>query len=299
MMESPSARARMLPPLIIAPSGTPLPPLPDPSRDGVEVWYERDGTVCALGHVEQGDRWFRLLGVASFRFGPSGGVLAVADEGRDPEVVRDAYRRSVLPLVLQSRGLEVLHASAVRAPHGVVALCAVKETGKSTLAYALSRRGHPLWADDAVVVDTAAEPVAAHQLPFGIRLRPASAAFFARDVGAAAVPDDSTGAQPGSNFADGVPLAALYVLVRDEAVVEGAEVRPLSAAAALTSVLAHAYCFSLQDVERKGQMMTQYLDLVSRVPVHEVRYGTGLDRVPAILDAIERTFDAPRAGTRR
>ncbi|HET7457342.1 MAG TPA: hypothetical protein VFJ74_06785 [Gemmatimonadaceae bacterium] len=285
-----------IPELTIAPRGTPLPPLPDPSHEGVEVWRERDGSVCALGHVERADeRWFRLFGVASFRFGSTGAVVAFVDEGRDLEQVRDAYFRSVLPLVLQSRGLEVLHASAVRAPHGVVALCAAKETGKSTLAYALSRRGHPLWADDAVVVDTSTAPVRAHQLPFGIRLRPASAAYFARDGSAAAGEGDSRRGNGDGSFADAVPLAALYVLVRDEAVADGANVRRLSAAAALTAVLAHAYCFSLQDVERKGRMMTQYLELVSRVPVYEVRYGTGLDRVPAILDAIERTFDVAPA----
>lgn len=288
----------MLPPLIIAPRGTPLPPLPDPSHEGVEVWRERDGSVCALGHnVGRDERWFRFLGVGSFRFGPAGEVVAIPDEGRGPATVRDAYFRTVLPLVLQSRGLEVLHASAVRTPHGVIALCAVKETGKSTLAYALSRRGHPLWADDAVVVDTAATPVRVHQLPFGIRLRPASAAFFGRDGtdgnDPAPAAARSTAGPPDDNFGEAVSLAGLYVLVRDEAVAESADVRPLSAAAALTAVLAHAYCFSLHDVERKGQMMTQYLALVSRVPVYEVRFGTGLDRVPAILDAIERTFAAP------
>ena len=281
-----------LPELIIAPPGTPAPPLPDPDGEGVEAWREHDGSVCALGHIEDGVRWFHLLGVGSFRFARTGGVVAVVPEGTDADRVGDAYRRSVLPLVLQSRGLEVLHASAVRAPHGVIALCAVKETGKTTLAYALSRRGYPLWADDAVVVDTPADPAAAavhvRQLPFGMRLRPASATFFGHDRGAANGRAHVSGV--AGDFAEAVPLAALYVLARDEGVASGAEVRRLSAAAALTAVLAHAYCFSLEDPTRKGRMMAQYLALVSRVPVYEVRFATGLDRVPAILDAIEHTF---------
>jgi len=291
-----------LPDLIIAPPGTPVPAPPDASAEGVEVWREHDESVCALGHMAGGEHWFHLLGVGSFRFGESGAVVAVPDAGRDEEVVRDAYRRSVLPLVLQARGLEVLHASAVRAPHGVVALCAVKETGKTTLAYALSQRGYPLWADDAVVVETSAEPVRVRQLPFGMRLRPASAAFFGHDrqVGGSRRDPRAHVSGVAGDFDDAVPLAALYVLVRDEGVATGATVRPLSAARALTAVLAHAYCFSLADEARKGRMMAQYLALVSRVPVHEVRFGTGLDRVPAILDAIERTFAgvAPASGTR-
>jgi hypothetical protein len=286
-----------LPELIIAPPATPVPPLPDPDGEGVEAWREHDGSVCALGHIEGGERWFHLFGVGSFRFARTGGVVAVVPEGTDPDRVRDAYRRTVLPLVLQSRGLEVLHASAVRAPHGVVALCAVKETGKTTLAYALSRRGHPLWADDAVVVDTSAEPVRARQLPFGMRLRAPSAAFFGHEQGGGGGPDGRAHVSGvAGDFAEAVPMAGLYVLVRDEGVASGAAVRPLAAAAALTAVLAHAYCFSLEDPSRKGRMMAQYLALVSRVPVYEVRFGTGLDRVPAILDAIEGTFGDARSG---
>ncbi len=70
-----------------------------------------------------------------------------------PDSIEDTYRRGVLPLVLQLRGHEVLHASAVSTASGLLVLCGVSGTGKSTFAYGLSRRGYPLWADDAVVLD--------------------------------------------------------------------------------------------------------------------------------------------------
>ena len=272
----------MLPLLSIVALGTPAPPIPDATADGVEVWYEPDGrTVAALGHADDdAGWWFHMPGLASFRFMTTGDVVAIDRRGAAEARIRDAYQRSVLPLVLQARGLEVLHASAVLAHRGVIALCAIKETGKSTIAYALSRRGYDLWADDAVAMQIEDRTVRAFPLPFSIRLRPASAAHFGTEAGAA------PRIQPNA-----APLAALCVLVRDESVSDGAVVSRLTAGAALTAILTHAYCFSLADQDRKGRMVEQYLAVIARVPVFEARFGAGLDRLPAILDAIERAAD--------
>jgi hypothetical protein len=271
-----------LPLLSIVASGTPAPPLPDAASDDVEVWYEPDGrTVAALGHADGAEGWwFHMPGLASFRFRATGDVVALDRRGAAEARIRDAYRRSVLPLVLQARGLEVLHASAVQTHRGVLALCATKETGKSTIAYALSRRGYALWADDAVAMQVEDRAVRAHPLPFSIRLRPASAAHFGADSSAAPIVEPSV-----------APLAALFVLARDESVAEGAIVRRLTGGAALTAILTHAYCFSLADQDRKGRMVEQYLTVTARVPVFEARFGAGLERLPAILDAIERAAE--------
>src|SRR5512134_3155557 len=79
-------------------------------------------------------------GVARLRFDRTGErVEATPEPGVSPVAVSRAYR-DALPLVLQARGSEVLHASAVLGPRGVVALCGASGSGKSTLAYALGRR---------------------------------------------------------------------------------------------------------------------------------------------------------------
>jgi hypothetical protein len=254
----------------------------------IEVWRDLDGGVCALGEYRGQTRSLRLPGLASFEFDTaSDEVRAYAEPGVDHARIVDQYRRTVLPFAFQTRGYESLHASAVRTPGGVVALCAVKESGKSTLAFALARRGYPLWADDAVVVEVGAATVSALAVPFEIRLRPASAAHFgwrARDDGA---PAPSDVAEPISLAR--APLAALFVLER----IRGArgpahvELRRLERAEAFTAVLTHAYCFTLDHAERKALMMRQYLGLVARVPIYALRYPSGLDQLPGILAAIE------------
>ena len=285
--------------LTIAPPHAWRPSTPDPASPVVDTWRDHDGTICAYGHILGEDCWLHLPGVGSFRFGAAlPDVLAVPEPSATREQVVDAYYRTVLPFALQARGLEALHASAVRMGNGVVALCAVKETGKSTIAYALSRRGHPLWADDAVVF--AASPdgagVDAFAVPFAIRLRPASARFFGRD-GAAAAAGERDGATP-LELAP-APFAALCVLERAAELPADApvEVHRLASAAAFTAALTHAYCFTLRDPRWKERTVAHYLDLVRRIPVFQVRFRAGLDTLPAIMDAIEQAVGAtPPAG---
>lgn len=254
------------------------PHLPDVTTAGLEVWRERDGRVAAYGGSLDESRWMRIPGLATFVFAGES-VTAYADATAGDDAVYDAYRRNVLPMALQVLGYEVLHASAVRGPHGVVALCAISETGKSTIAYGLSTRGHELWADDAVAFGLSAQGAQALPLPFSLRLRDTSAAYY--------------GVEPDS-FLLGEPepaaLATLCVLerVEDAGNASGANVERLSAAEAFSSLLTHAYCFSLEDVERKEQMLRAYMALAGAVPVFRARLEAGLEKVPEMLDTIER-----------
>ena len=231
-------------------------PLDFSGAGGVEDWLDRDGTVYARCRAD-GDRYsVELPAVASFRFERRGArVVGAARPGVDARAVADAYWRDALPLVLHARGAEVLHASAVVARRGVIAFCGASGAGKSTLAYGLHRRGHALWADDVVALDVSPGNVTALPLPFGVRLRPSSAALFG--VGSPAA-DDRRAAHVGTSSARALPLAAVCLLTprstglarRDPAVL-----RRVAASAAYAGVLAHAFCFHLDDPDRKRAML--------------------------------------------
>jgi hypothetical protein len=206
-----------------------------------------------------------------------------------PEVaeaeLEDAFRRCVLPMALSTRGCQVLHAGAVLGPEGVVALCARSQTGKSTLSRALAGRpGRALWGDDAVAFSTAGDGVEALPLPFALSLRPASAAHFAGSADAPLAAADAP-----------APLAAVLVLARADGDGEPvAAARRIPPAEAFAAVLEHAYCFDLEGAPRRRDTAEQYLDLVDRVPVFELRFRTGLQHLEAILDEVERAI-APDA----
>jgi hypothetical protein len=166
-----------------------------------------------------------------------------------------------------------------------VAFCAGPETGKSTLAYGLGHRGYALWADDALVFHAATGLVEAVPLPFRMRLRPPSRAYFAQR---ARGPEDGRPARPRRRPR---PLAAVFVLER-------APCRPgisvgvcrLSAPLALPAVLAHAHSFSEEDPTRKRRLVDQYLALVAAVPVFRLRFVPDLERLDHVLDQVEKAL---------
>jgi hypothetical protein len=265
--------------------------IPPPTVNSqAEVWRDNDGAVCAYGQMLGEEYWMHLPGLASFRLSSRAEeVTAVVPGGISEELVLDAYRRSVLPMALQVCGREVLHASAIRTQQGVLALCGISETGKSTIAFGLSRRGYALWADDAVPFEISGRSATVISLPFEIRLRPPAAALFDLETISTAAAAGKNGALPGTETSH---LLAVCVLRRAEGAASPVAVRRLSSAQAFAAVLTHAYCFTLQDRERKRRMIRHYLDLVAGVPIFDVCFQSGLANVPAVLDAIEQLLIA-------
>lgn len=275
-----------LPRLSIVSARVVAPLLPEAADGVVCRWRDRQGRIGAYGYSAAGAHWMHLPDVATFRFADREEITAIATEPVEVERIRDAYRRNVLPFVLQVFGLEVIHASAVMTPRGVVAFCAHSETGKSTVAYGLHRRGHPLWADDTVVFYAHSGAANAIPVPFRVRLRPASWSHFSRDGHREALEAEELqcGRRPR-------PLAAVFALERvphsDDAAIE---VERLASGSALLAALAHAQSFDVEDPTRTRLLVNQYLTLVASVPVFRARFPTALERLTAVLDRIEEVI---------
>ena len=250
-------------------------PAPLPDGEPSEVWRDEAGGVIASGWLRGDLRSlaFPGLGVYEFSAGGRGPVVASAEPGAWVPHVVDTFRRSVLPLALQVRGAEVLHASGVVIRQRVVALCAVSGTGKSTLARALGGRGHRLWADDAVAFDGAH----ALPLPFQLKLRPRSSEWFGEPA-----------LSPLYGGLERHPLGAICVLTRIGAQGDRVDCLRLTPSAAFPHLIRHAYCFSLADLNRKRDMMERYLRLAAEVPVFELRFPEGLERLDEMCEAIEQ-----------
>ena len=266
-----------------------LPTLPDQNDPRVTRWVDREQQLFALGNKVDETYWIHVLGVASFSFEKDRtAITAFSHPSVSPDVILDQFSRSVWPMVLQIRGYEVLHASAVQTSQGVVALCAPSETGKSTLAYGLSQRGYSLWADDAVVFWIEGRVARAQPVPFGIRLRPGSAVYFGHAESEALIPYRWKG-QPHQELHP-LPLVTICLLERIPATDDSslAEVKLVPSAEAFSRVMQHAQYFGLQDLARKRHMTQQYLTLVSSTPVLQVRFQNGLDRMSEIMDIVER-----------
>jgi hypothetical protein len=255
-----------------------------------EPWRDHEGMIYAYGQVLGNEHWMHMPGLASFRFSSRGEDIAVAVTNAEPdELLLEAYRRRVLPMAVQVRGREVLHASAIRAPAGVVTFCGTTQSGKSSIAFGLSQRGYPLWADDMVAFEMSDRGAVGVSLPFRPRLRKSAAELLQVDATTQTFPrNDAT--PPGAHKA---PLAIVCILRKEAAAASPVAVRRLSSADAFATVLDHACCFLPQAAERKRLMVRHYLELVAVTPIYEICFQPGLTNFPLVLDAVERLLDAP------
>jgi hypothetical protein len=244
---------------------------------------DQDGTPHAYTQQAGGRSRVRIPDLVTFGF-DAGSSVVVADvaSGADREEVLDAYRTLCIPLAVQGAfGQEVVHASGVRIAHrGVVGFCGMSTTGKSTIAHALARRGHQLWADDALAFQPDGESIGTLALPFRPNLRPESERFFrtlgARELDQAAAWSEAT-------------VNTLFVLDASSGI---EQLERLSAVDALVAVLPNGYRFRPLDDQRERRMVRTYLDLVARVPVFRLGYERGLDGLERLVDRIEETIDS-------
>jgi hypothetical protein len=259
------------------------PPVPGDAQ----VWRDWSGVPRAYGYTLDGDHWIRLPELGSFRFTLGGEwVEAWVPEPIPRRDIEEAFRRHVLRFVLQARGHELLHASAVAMPSGAIAFCGSSGVGKSTLAYGFSRRGHPPIADDALLFEQVGGTVRVFPLPFMLHLSGESA-LSGRGRKAPVNLDPQIVA--GGPREASLQLAALFVLEPSgEADPAIPEIVALRNASAFLLLLYHAHCFSFRDERRVRLMADRYLQLAATVPTFRLRYRRDIDRLPELLDAVER-----------
>jgi hypothetical protein len=269
------------------------PVLPDPRDPLVQTWRDYEGKVCAYAYSSHGDRWLHVPNVASYQFGSNNAdIAAFPQPSARHEKVVDVFSRVVLPIALHAGGMEVLHASAVLTHNGVVAFCAMADTGKSTTAFALSQRGYEQWADDAVPFQIEKNCVRAIPLDFGVRLDPSAEEFFQQTS------IKSSDVHRGqAKERQGATLAVIIVLKRFKTNhYKEVEVVRLSPAQAFRSVLLHGHFFNLKNTELMRQMVSNYLRLTSIVPVFEIHFTPGFEKMTDLLDKIEEVTETLPAG---
>ena len=255
-----------------------------------------DGIPVAFGSRRGPEHWVSVPKRAAFRFqSGSESVLAHPHPLADEDAVLDAYHGAALPMAVQvALGGQALHASAVVAPDsGALAFCGISHAGKTTLAFALSRRGYPIWADDVLAFEArGADDVRAVRLPFRLNLRAQTSAHFN------AATEEVSSADGEFEEWTRVPLAAVFALERVELSEPWSRptVRRLSPSEGLTAVLSHAFCFQPQTPQEKRSMMEDYLELLARVPVYSLTAGPELGMLDALLDEVEATIAAAAPG---
>ncbi len=209
-------------------------------------------------------------------------------------IVETQLLGTVLAVWLARRGVLALHASAVVVDGLAVGFLAMPGGGKTTAALSVAHQGHPVLADDLLALHPGDQQVVAqHGYPL-LRLWPQQVERFVGD------PDILPRIHPqfekrrveleGSPLgfhAAATPLAALCVPAHDEGVPAQAE-RLGSAAAATTLLGAGFLGAAMLRVADPVTMLARVAAVTDRVPVYELRFPSGLDRVDRLVDLVHK-----------
>lgn len=276
-------------------------------RPGVADWIVRATDAPVPDGVAESIGWDAVepnVRVHAYRL-PSGyrlhfddtGVFDVSSDGHeiswhrspsaDERAVRLDLAGRVLALALHIGGCLCLHASAVSIGGRAIAFLAPKGSGKSTLAIALERAGAEFMSDDIVPVEVTPEPVArpgAHS----VRMFRDTAATLGMQMDLAM---DASTSKPmfrdsaiGRRRVNAAPLDALYLLSS----VAGPDEPPVSRERvaepdAVMRVLGQTKIGVLLGGHEAASVLQRTADLVSAVPVYELRVARDLSRLDDVV----------------
>lgn len=201
-----------------------------------------------------------------------------------------ALRRSLIGaamgVVLQQRGLLVLHAGAVSIGDGAVAFAGASGVGKSTLTDAFERAGHSCFADDLTLIDTAGGTPEVVPGIHTVRLRADSAGHAGwstaqrRPTGG-----DVKAARPLTPAASHAPLRALYFLGwGDELAISRLE-PPAALPRMVGATRANAL---LEDPALAARHLRQCGVVLAHARCAELRRPRDFERLGDVVDAIVR-----------
>jgi len=253
-------------------------------------FWETQGDVTAEFRRNANGFLLRFVGRADFTVDLTDAIVTCVPAPGVPASLIAALRyNQVEPLLLNHAGKLVLHAAAIVSGGRALAFAGASGRGKSTLAAAFARHGHPFLTDDGLLLEPVADGYLAVPSLDSVRLRiDSEAALFARSP--AATPDDRGGKslvpagltlphQPRP-----VPLEALYFL--GEGACEGAAFARLAQAEALLALTRHAFILDVDDRERVRANFERLAQLSQTVPVFTLDYPRRYDGLPGLIRAI-------------
>lgn len=203
----------------------------------------------------------------------------------------------VLGLALRLRGTVSLHGCAVAVGSHATLILADHGGGKSTLAAALARAGHPVLSDDVAAITEDAAGWTVHPGYPRLRLRPETIDAFR--LVRAGMPLVFTGQEKryvelstgdgdgGWRFGrKGVRIGSIYTVVRrpdlDTALIE-----PIRGADRLMTLLRHRSArFAVLSASRQADELASLGRLSTAVRLRRVQRPDGLEHLPGLRDAI-------------
>jgi len=213
-----------------------------------------------------------------------------------PEVARDAietlYANSVRPVIGNHAGELNLHGSAVCIGDRALAIMGLSRRGKTTLAGAFAKAGHPFLTEDVLALTPQDGGWSvAPQRPV-LRLFGDSAAILLGD--SSGEHSDATKrelaaseALPASSSA--APLGAICILGPGDA--HSTTMTPLGEAAALAQFMQHGFILDVDDKPRLHAHFARVAQLARAVPCFSLDYPREFSELSEVIRAVQHQLE--------
>jgi hypothetical protein len=269
----------------------------------LNVSAHADGTPWLSTAKIEGGYLLRFPRLADFVIDPSGHDVSCieAGDGVTTVTLRHLAIDHVMPRVLNLRGIESLHATAVAAGSGAIAFIGAAGAGKSTLAASFHLAGLESYCDDCLVLHVQNGRIVATPAYPGVRLCDDS--FMAlmgeseRGVSVAQYTGKTRLLGTGSGFrGDRLPLGRICVLQRR--IGEDAEgvtpaIARVSAGAAFPLLVGASFPLDLRD----RTMLARHFRLLTRVaaivPIRQLMIPNDFSALPAVRAVVMADLEAP------
>ncbi|HVM20344.1 MAG TPA: hypothetical protein VM307_10320 [Egibacteraceae bacterium] len=215
-------------------------------------------------------------------------------EPRHAGLVRAHLFGMVLALWLERRGVLTVHASAVAVGGNAVAFMAGRGHGKTSLSAALTNAGCRFLTDDLLALtrrDGAPGGFDAHPAYPQVRMTSDQARQFGEDPDGLPVVNPTTRkrgvAVPPERFStDPAPVRRVYLPERT-ADADAVTIDPISPREAFPLAMRHSFLGrEVADLGLRGEQFTRVTHLVATTAFRRIRYRSGWDVLPDVVDAI-------------
>jgi hypothetical protein len=269
-----------------------LPPLPQKAIAGepYDSWVRPDGQIAALFYRRPEGYLVRFPDQADFTLDGENLQVQCRPASEDMRAVAHSlYQNAIVPMVGNFLGELNLHGSAVVVDGRAVAFIGQSRRGKTTLAGAFARAGHPFLTEDVVALQPAGSGYMVRPSRPVLRLFPDSARFLLDDAAGIAEADGKRELPSGASIPfheQSAPLAHLYILGDGSA--QSSTITGLSPQLTLTEILRHAFVL---DVNRKDRLKGHFERLAAfalATPCFEMDYPRDYDKIPDVIGAVRK-----------
>ena len=234
----------------------------------------------------------RFNELADFTVDRIGTEIVCIPKPRIPEnTIQHLFLDQVIPLVINLKGREALHASSVRMPQGIIAFVGQAGSGKSTLAASFFASGCPLVSDDCLALIEKNRKIFGIPAYPGLRLwKDSYKGLFGNNGKSRPVAHYTTKQQVDIEASGGMfcklpkPLIRIYDVVMNGR--SRIKIKPLSPREGFMCLVKAVFRLDITDTKMLKRQFKFLEKVVSSVPVRRLIYPRNFKILPDVREAI-------------